>query len=77
MILKFRKSSYDQSLLRKPAGKLASLVVIRERSENRGCGGGVVPWRCRKRYGFRHQKGMVLRGNVPCGKAVTVGIDSP
>jgi len=51
------------------------LVVIRERSEKGGEGPGaenVVNKRC-----FRRQKAMVLQGNVPCGKTVTVGIDSP
>ena len=29
------------------------------------------------RWCFRRAKVMVLQGNVPCGKTVTVGIDSP
>ena len=29
------------------------------------------------RWCFSGQKGMVLQGNVPCGKKGTVGIDSP
>ena len=43
------------------------LVVICKRSENRGSGGGVAVKRA----------DMVLQGNVPGGKTVTVGIDSP
>ena len=55
------------------------LVVIRERSEKGGVGGGKWPGGAEnvvnKRFG--RQKAMVLQGNVPCGKTVTVGIDSP
>ena len=55
------------------------LVVICERSENRGSG-GVVAKRVKNggnRWCFRTAQSMVLQGNVPGGKTVTVGIDSP
>jgi hypothetical protein len=56
------------------------LVVICERSENRGSGGGVAVKRAENgvnRWCFRTAQSMVLQGNVPGGKTVTVGIDSP
>ena len=55
------------------------LVVICERSENRGSG-GVVAKRVKNggnRWCFSSGQSMVLQGNVPGGKTVTVGIDSP
>ena len=51
------------------------LVVIRERSEKGGEGPGAE--NVVNKWCFRRQKAMVLQGNVPCGKTVTVGIDSP
>ena len=56
------------------------LVVICERSENRGSGGGVVAKRVKNggnSWCFSSGQSMVLQGNTPGGKTVTVGIDSP
>ena len=56
------------------------LVVICERSGNRGSAGGVVAKRVKNggnRWCFRTAQSMVLQGNVPALKTVTVGIDSP
>ena len=60
--------------LRKPAGKLASCYLIG------GLGRGVVAKRVKNRenrWSKPAAASMVLQGNVPGGKTVTVGLDSP
>ena len=54
------------------------LVVICEGSENRGSGGGLLPSGSKmvEIGGVLGPGSMVLQGNVPGGKTVTVGIDS-
>ena len=51
------------------------LVAICERSENRGSGGGSC--QTGQKSGKWVAASMVWQGNVPGGKTVTVGIDSP
>ena len=69
---------WDRVLLRKPAGRLGK-VVFRERSEQRGCGGGsLTRWPgIHHRLVIRVSFLQLLEGHVPLGNFVTVGSDFP